>query len=515
MPFNSYSFVFIFLPLTLLGYHVLARGPLHRFRQAFLILATLIFYARGAVVFLPLLLISIFANWALGLAIAGAAGGWRKLLLTLAVVLDLAALIYFKYANFLAGIGAGLVGLHYTPVHIPLPLAISFYTFQQIAYVIEVSRGATKPARLVDYFGFILFFPSIVSGPIVFYRELAPQLELRPERAKLVEDLTVGSVIFSLGLFKKTVIADTFALWVDPAFAAAHAGAPIGAAAAWGAAAAYVLQLYFDFSGYSDMAIGLGRMFGVVLPMNFFSPIRCTSILEYWRRWHMTLSRWVNLYIFQTLAIPAARLSSRWNLGGYGDLAVSTLAPTLVTMLIIGAWHGGNWTYVVFGAMHGVYMMTAEVWNRIWRKARRGKPEPFLRKARGNIVTMAAVVVAIVPFRSIDMTAAIRMWSAMVGTHGWTGAWNDWGALPSLGAAGMLLVIVPGLLMAYLLPNTEQFTTLFTPALEWTRWRGVSPPAVKLTWRPTWWWSLAVGVVLFLGLAYIARGGASFVYFNF
>jgi D-alanyl-lipoteichoic acid acyltransferase DltB (MBOAT superfamily) len=515
MAFNSYLFIFCFLPVALFGYYAIALTRLNVLRIPFLIVVTLAFYARGAPHFTPLLLASVVGNYGFGVAVERSKGWRARIFLTVGVAINIFLLLYFKYSNFFIVNIDGVTGAHIPLLKLALPLAISFYTFQQIAYLVDVSRGLVRTSAPLRYLASILFFPSIISGPIVFYRELEPQLEARPERADVGANVLTGLTLFSMGLFKKTVIADTLGLWVDPACDAIHAGSHLGLWASWGVAAAYLLQIYFDFSGYSDMATGLARMLGIRLPLNFHSPIRCTSIIDYWRRWHITLGRFVNLYIFQPVAIPLARWSAERGLGRGPALAVATLLPTFATMLIIGAWHGGAWTYVLFGALHGLYMVANEIFNFLTRKRRKGQKETALMRAGGNALTMIAVMVAIVAFRSANLADAARWWSGMAGLGGATAVWRDWPALKPLGGLGLVLIAGPSALIAYLFPSAEQILTRIDPVLEWKKWRSVSPPVISLTWRPTPVWAMMTGATLFLALAFIARGTTKFVYFNF
>jgi D-alanyl-lipoteichoic acid acyltransferase DltB (MBOAT superfamily) len=254
---------------------------------------------------------------------------------------------------------------------------------------------------------------------------VAPQLAVRPDRQRIAQNLLIGLVIFSFGLFKKTVFADTAALWADPVFNAAQSGGHPGFFLSWGGAFTYTLQIYFDFSGYSDMAIGVARMLGIVLPLNFYSPLRSTSISELWRRWHMTLSRFVRMYIFQPLIIPLTRTVADRGYGRWKAFSVSMLLPTFLSMLIIGTWHGPNWTYVTFGLMHGAFMCINEVYNAITRKRRRGKQETRTTLFVYGLLTLLAFVSAEVPFRAESMGAAWQIFAGMVGLHG-LGISSDW-----------------------------------------------------------------------------------------
>jgi alginate O-acetyltransferase complex protein AlgI len=515
MPFNSYAFALLFLPTTILLYYAVAFTRLHRLRLPFLIVATIGFYAWSSLRTLPLMLGSILVTYCLSVAMARMEKGRRTVLLAIGIVFNLSILIFFKYTDFLLDNVNAVAGTHLPLPQLVLPLAISFYTFQQIAYLVEIANGSVLLPNATRYAASILFFPILVSGPITFYRELGPQLAETPERRAVPSHLLIGLTIFAMGLFKKTVLADTLVLWASPPFDAAAAGAKLGFVPAWGAALAYLLQMYFDFSGYSDMAIGVGRMLGITLPLNFYSPFRVTNIAEWWRRWHMTLSRWVNLYIFAPITLPATRFAARRGLGRWPVLAIGTLAPTMLTMLVIGAWHGGNWTYFVFGALHGLWLVIYESWRMLTRKRRKGRVESWQGRARGNILVIVAVLIAVVPFRADTMKTTVSMWRGMVGGEGWLGPWHGWTDLPTLGSLGLLIVLIPALAIVYLLPNTEQIMTRFEPALEWSRWSAVSPPVIGVRWRPTIGWALLTGAVLLLGLAYIAGGTATFVYFGF
>ncbi len=477
MPFNSYLFLLVFLPATLAAYYLLALTALHKFRLALLVLATILFYSYGAARYLPLLLGSVVFNYAIANFLTRTGGRTKTLLLWFGVVTDVTLLLYYKYFAFLL-VNLGLLFGHDTAITGPaLPLAISFYTFQQIAFLVDTARGTVAPTRPLAYASSILFFPYIVSGPIAFYREVGPQFEQRPERSAVAGNLLVGVIMLSLGLFKKTVVADSFALWVDPVFGTAAGGAPVSFTGGWSMLLAYWLQLYFDFSGYTDMALGIARMFGILLPMNFFSPVRCTSIIDYWRRWHMTLGRFCNFYIFQSIAVPLSRWAAMRGMGRKGLLAVGTFVPTFLTMLIIGAWHGGNWTYFVFGVMHGCFMIVNEAWRFATRKRRKANPVPSRSSLiKGNVLTMLAVLLALVPFRAADMPTAMNVWTGLVGLHGFGGDIAHFHGLANLSALALIAAVIAGFVFVYLMPNTEQFMTDYEPALEWPKWRDVSRP---------------------------------------
>jgi D-alanyl-lipoteichoic acid acyltransferase DltB (MBOAT superfamily) len=505
-----------FLPVSVLGYYLLALTALHRLRLPFLILTGLAFYGRAQLGYVPLLLGSVIVNYAVASMIArnrdeGAGRAW----LALGVILNAGALLSLKYLSAVAGTIADAAGYANPIASIVAPLAISFYTFQQISFLVDVARGKVKLDGLVRYMSFVAFFPTLLAGPITLYSEMAPQLGVRPQRKGVAQNLIIGLVIFSLGLFKKTVIADTIGLWVDPVFASVHSGHAIAFFPGWGVAFAYTLQIYFDFSGYCDMAIGAARMLGIVLPLNFFSPLRSTSISDLWRRWHMTLGRFVRVYIHQPLSIPLARYAAEKGYGKWAALTVSTFLPTFLAMLIIGTWHGPNWTYVLFGAMHGTFMVINEIYNVLTRKSRRKKKDSGPAVFCYGLLTLLAFVSAEVPFRSETVADALHIFAGMAGLNG-LGLAPDWSALMVPAGNGMILPMVMfGLLIVYLLPNTEQIMDKFHPALEWEKWRTVDPARLRFVLRLTPVGVAVVSLAFFLGFAFISRGTTQFIYFNF
>jgi alginate O-acetyltransferase complex protein AlgI len=515
MSFNSVLFIFGFLPATVIGYYSIALSRLHWFRLPFLILATATFYARGSSQFLILLVASVAANYAVGTLIAGSKGFLERFWLWIGVAGNLAVLLWFKYAIFVASNLNMIFDSDFKVEQVALPLGISFYTFQQIAFLVDTSRRQFEKPGLINYFAFVLFFPQLLAGPISLAREIVPQMKIRPIWSSVPANILIGLTIFGLGMFKKTVVADTAALWATPIFQGAAAGASPAALVAWGGALAYTLQIYFDFSGYSDMAIGIARMFGILLPLNFHSPLRSKSIIDLWRRWHITLGRFVQTYFFQPIAVPLARFCSDRGLGDGVSVAVSILLPTFLALVIIGAWHGGNWTFVLFGAMHGSFMVINEAWNYLTKKRRKGHIIPHWRKVLAGALTLLAFVIAAVPFRSADVTTAMRVWTGMAGFNLGPDAWNEWPVLTPLGAWGLYPLIGLGFLCVYFLPNTQQIMARITPALEWSKWRKVDPAIFGFEWRPTVSWSIAGGAVLMIGIIFVARGSTQFVYFAF
>ncbi|MBM6575434.1 MBOAT family protein [Microvirga sp. SRT01] len=514
MLFNSLVFIFLFLPVVVAGYWALAATGRHRPRLIWLAAASLFFYGYWAPRYILLLVFSMTVNYLLAAAIQRLpeGAGRRRNLLIGGIVFNLALLFYFKYFNFFIDNLNAVTGAGITIARIVLPLAISFFTFQKIALLFDVYRKKVRLGPVTEYVTFVLFFPQLIAGPIVHYSELAPQLADRPRLSAASRNILIGLIIFAIGLFKKTVLADTAALYASPIFDAARDGSAPGFVAAWTAAFSYTLQIYFDFSGYSDMAIGLARMFGVLLPLNFHSPLRSGNMAELWRRWHMTLSRFVQSYIFQPLSMPLARYASQRFTAPYAFLAVSTLAPTFLSMVIIGVWHGAGWNFVIFGAMHGIYVATYNAWDFYWKKKRKKNPQRPWSKAAAHIVTILCFVAATVPFRAVDVHVTGRFFGAMLGLNDGS---IPWSALVPLGAAGAVASLTIGWLIVALLPNTQHFMTRIEPALEWAKWRKVAPAVIPAEWKPTIGWAIVSGVFLFVGVAFIMRGTTEFIYFNF
>lgn len=390
MLFSSQIFLLVFLPAVVFAYHA---APARRdVRLVLLLVASFVFYGWWDPRFLPLLGGTIAVNW---LAVRAWAATRRGAVLIAAVVFNLGLLGLFKYANFFAESVLSLAGVAFEPWTIVLPLGISFFTFQQISYLVDLKRGEAEPYGLIEYACFVSFFPQLIAGPIVRHNELIPQFARAPAAAADFERIGRGLALFVLGLGKKVLLADELAPIADAGFDFAAGGAP-GTAAAWQAALAYSLQLYFDFSAYSDMAMGLAALFGFDLPLNFDAPYRALSIREFWRRWHMTLSRFLRDYLY----IP---------LGGSRAGSARTLAAIMGTMLMCGLWHGAGWTFVAWGGLHGA----AVVVNRAWLA--HGRPLP---PALAWALTLLFVIVGWVLFRAEDFGTAMTVLEAMAGAGG-------------------------------------------------------------------------------------------------
>src|SRR6202158_5931132 len=394
MLFNSYAFIFLFLPIALVGYFVMGRlGNLAP--VIWLALASLVFYSVSNWQFVPLLLASVAFNYVIGLLLISKRlrPGLRVAVLTVGVTGDLLVLGTFKYAGFLA---ANLNAVFSTglTLDILLPVGISFYTFTQIAFLVDAYRGNVARYALPHYALFVTYFPHLIAGPILHHKDMIPQFERAESKRPDAHLILCGLIIFAIGLFKKTCLADG----IQPFVALAFGPATPSFAQAWIGALAYTFQLYFDFSGYSDMAIGISLMFGVFLPLNFNSPYKATNIVDFWRRWHMTLSQFLRDYLY----IP---------LGGNRRGPALRYVNLMITMALGGLWHGAAWTFVIWGVLHGLYLCVNHAWNNY------GPAIPPRLAPSANLValvlTFLSVVVAWVFFRADSLSTALYVLSKM------------------------------------------------------------------------------------------------------
>ena len=406
MLFNSYQFVFGFLPVAFIGFFLIARVG-HRAAALWLAFASLFFYGWWNPHYLALLLGSIAFNYTMGYAIGrqrarhgeSTEGKW---LLAFALSINLLLLGYFKYTDFFIGTVNDLAGAMLAFARIILPLGISFFTFTQIAFLVDVYRGIAKEYNPVHYLLFVTYFPHLIAGPILHHKQMMPQFDDNATYRPNVRNINIGLTIFTIGLFKKVMLADQFALYANPVFDGAAAGLHPGIIDSWIAALAYTLQLYFDFSGYSDMAIGLSRLFNIDLPVNFNSPYKAQNIVDFWRRWHMTLSAFLRDYLY----IP---------LGGNRHGTARRYVNLMVTMLLGGLWHGANWTFVLWGLLHGSYLVINHGWDAL--RAHVALPKLPGSSALAWAITFLAVVIAWVVFRATSFHGAMAVLDGMIGRN--------------------------------------------------------------------------------------------------
>lgn len=453
MLFNSSEFLFLFLPVTLLVFFGVARWNA-RAALLSLALASLFFYSWWDWRFLPVLLVSTACNFLFGRGITRAESA-GKILLTIAVAFNLCALFFYKYIDFVIANCNQLVGTDFPLLHVELPLGISFFTFTQIAYLVDVYREKAKESRAIDYTLFVSYFPHLIAGPILHHAQMMPQFRNKAIFTPRAEAFVIGFAFLTIGLIKKVLIADYIAKYATPVFSVAGEGAPLGFYEAWVGVLAYTLQLYFDFSGYCDMAIGISRMFNIDLPINFASPYQSRSIVEFWRRWHMTLSGFLRDYLY----IP---------LGGNRFGSVRRYFNLFLTMLLGGLWHGANWTFVVWGALHGAFLIVNHGFNHL----RERWLLPAVPAPLGVLLTLTAVMFAWVPFRADSMATTWSIWSAMLTLPAASMETVNASGVPVEKAARILLV---WLLVALVCPNSqtlvgrlqERFTSASGGTVRW------------------------------------------------
>jgi alginate O-acetyltransferase complex protein AlgI len=394
--FNSNIFIFVFLPIVLLGFYALSKQP-NSYKKAWLVISSLFFYMWWNPSYLPILVLSVVVNYYLGRQVALSKDRKvSKRYLILGIVLNLAAICYYKYMGFFWDNFSSMLGFGVREFEVILPLAISFFTFQQIAYLVDCYKSKECEENFLNYSLFVVFFPQLIAGPIVHHKSILPQFH-KPNFG-MVEYTTIalGLSLFSIGLFKKIMLADHAANMANPVFDAVVAGEAVSFIQAWLGALSYTIQLYFDFSGYSDMALGIALLFGIALPRNFDSPYRSTSIVEFWRRWHMTLSSFLRDYLY----IP---------LGGNKGGVLNKFKNLFITMFLGGLWHGAGWTFVIWGSLHGIYLII----NNIWRSMLGERESSRVELVLYWLLTMLCVVVAWVFFRADSTVSALIILQSM------------------------------------------------------------------------------------------------------
>jgi len=401
--FNSFQFIFIFMPSLLVIFYLNQKFKVVS-GVNLMIGASVMFYSYYYPPYLLIILVSVLFNFGVGCLLERIKNGRKQLpqaLMVFAISANLLALGYYKYFDFFASEMSRLIGLNPIFDAVALPLAISFFTFQQIGYLVDTYTGRQMHVDFARYALFILFFPQLIAGPICQARELIPQLAKLEHKRRFVANISVGLAVFSLGLFKKTILADSVSTYADAVFGVAETGAPIDFIAAWGGALSFTFQIYFDFSGYSEMALGLARCIGIRLPLNFFSPYKALDIIDFWRRWHITLSRFLRDHIY----IP---------LGG-NRVGQTRLMVNLMTVMVLGGiWHGAGYTFIIWGALHGVYLVTTHFYKSNFGQMR----WTWLGPKTAMTWTFFLVVIAWIPFRSESFSGMIAIYQGMIGWNG-------------------------------------------------------------------------------------------------
>ncbi|HET9384235.1 MAG TPA: MBOAT family O-acyltransferase [Gemmatimonadales bacterium] len=533
MLFNSYEFILGFLPVVAVIFFLLGRTS-RVWALRWLTLSSLFFYAWWRPFNVVIIVPAILINYGLARAILQANGKDDRrsatMCLVLGIVFNVAFLGYFKYANFAATVSNDVFGTEFVLSQIILPLGISFITFQKIALLVDAHGGRVEHISFEDYCLFVLFFPQLIAGPIVHYRELLPQFH----RFTCIvdrENLSVGVTLFLFGLFKKLVLADGIAPFVSSIYDQASAGGALSLLPAWMAAAGFTLQIYFDFSGYTDMALGSARVFGIRLPPNFDSPLKASSIIEFWSRWHMTLTRFLTAYVYNPLLVWLTRRRLARGLPGYrerptaGAFVELLLLPTLLTMFLSGVWHGAGYPFVLWGVLHGVFIVVNHAWRRVapaaWT-ARAAYTRPI-----GTVVTLLCVVVSMAIFRAPTIAVATELIGGMAGLNGIALPERIYAALgpltPWLQQAGVTeglgfdlpfvrlaawIVLLSAIALG--LPNTLRMLRQHDPAVNW------EPAAVDRSpkWQPSLAWAVVVAAVGVAGLSRLSAP-SEFLYWQF
>ncbi len=545
MLFNSIEFILFFLPLTLIVFFQIGGKGQYQLAVSWLVFSSLFFYGWWNYTYLTLLIFSILLNYLIGSLLQEKNTNskqetwqqkknipfankrlYRKALLVFGIVLNLSLIGYFKYANFFVNTFNDLFKIDITLQRIILPLAISFFTFQQIAYLIDAYQRQTKEYNFLDYCLFVSFFPQLIAGPIVHHKDIIPQFYNKNIYKFRLENIAIGSTIFILGLFKKIVLADSIAIYATPVFDSAAQGNPPTFFYAWGAALAYTMQLYFDFSGYSDMAIGVARMFGIKLPLNFNSPYKAINISDFWRRWHITLSNFLRDYIY----IP---------LGGNRRGKLRRNLNLMITMLLGGLWHGAGWNFIFWGGLHGTFLIINHQWHSFKKMLGHDqRRHHWFSKMLSCLFTYLAIVIGWVFFRADNLNTAWLILEGMVGKHGISLPslianqliplklllGNLGARFPEYGAQDFVLTYISLLILhviVWFTPNTTQWLENYQPVIE----SKINHHLIKinvinfwqhLRWQPNVLSGLIVGLLVFIVTKTIVISPASeFLYFNF
>ena len=469
MLFSSYEFLFCFLPITIIGYYLILNAKKVNMARGWLVIASLFFYGWFNIKYLPIIIVSILINFAIGKGIKKE-DKYKKIYFIIGATFNVGLLCYFKYYDFFVENVNVLFKTNWTLKHLLLPLGISFFSFQQLSYLIDVYKGETKDYSLLNFSLFVTFFPQLIAGPIVLHSEIMPQFDDKEKQILNWDNIASGIFMFSIGFFKKLVIADSFAVWATNGF---DSTASLTFYQGWFVSLAYTMQIYFDFSGYSDMAVGIGKIFNIDLPANFLSPYKSTSISEFWRRWHITLGRALSTYVYKPL-------------GGNRKGRVKTYINLLLTFLVSGLWHGAAWTFVFWGLLHGI----ASVIDRLFRDN-----NWKINKYVSWFLTFMFVNCAWVFFRAATFERAFEILKAMFSIPS-GGAFNMAGIITNgsiiiIGLVYILLVISLVVTLSfkntYELAETFDYTTINT---------------------------VYVVILMMIGISFMPRI-SPFIYFNF
>lgn len=516
MLFNSFIFIFAFLPIILLLFFYTAKYSQH-LALGILFLASVIFYGWNNYHYVFLLLLSIFVNFAVGRnIITTVSQSQKKWLLYFGVSFNLILLGYYKYANFFIENVNAITHKHFVSLDIALPIGISFFTFTQIAFLVDSYRGLVQKYHFLNYALFVTYYPHLIAGPIIHHKEVMPQFDQKKTFQFNYRNLTIGLVIFFIGLFKKTMIADHLAVYVSPIYDMHNTS--ISCLDAWISSLAYTLELYFDFSGYSDMAIGLSMLIGVKLPVNFYSPYQSKNIIEFWRRWNMSLSRFLRDYLYISF-------------GGNRRGKPRRYINLMLTMFLGGLWHGANWTFAIWGTLHGLYLCINHGWIALKKSLCFKETNSIFINTVACVLTFIFVIVAWVFFRAPNFSMAQAILHAMflkqlvlpwywpipatvktvlLKLHIGFTAKTAWGMTDSVASFQSVTLIAIALCVVWFMPNTYQIMHRYKPALLPTMEKVKS----WLNWRPNFIGTSVAVTVATLDIIYI-HASSVFLYFRF
>jgi len=495
MLFNSFEFIFAFLPISFFVYFYLNHKRLTTASKGWLVLTSLFFYSWWNIVYLPLILISILFNYIITNTMIEYDESKKiffskKVLLQIGLVFNIGLLVYFKYMDFFISNTNSLINTDIELLHLALPLAISFFTLQQIAFLIDSYEGLVKEKNFLDYTIFVTFFPQLIAGPIVHHKEMMPQFASVKNKVKNYKNIALGLFIFSIGLFKKVIIADTFAIWATAGF---DTSTSLNLIAAWATSLSYTFQLYFDFSGYMDMAIGSALLFNIKLPQNFNSPYKATGMIDFWNRWHMTLTNFITTYIYTPIIRSFEKLTFH-----------KAMIATVIAFLIAGLWHGASWMFVIFGGLHGIGISI----NHYWKKTK-----IKMNKMLAWFITFNFVNITFIFFRAKEWDDAMRVLGSMfslnniVFPHQLEGRLQflheygiEFGRFlsPIAGTMSTIPYLFMGLFVCILLKNSNEYLIGYRNSYK------------------RYSFSILVGFLLFMSFKVMAVSTSSeFLYFNF
>jgi len=526
MLFNSVEFLLLYLPIVaLIFYCLIFLSFSNRIVISFLVCASLFFYGFWNPVYLLLILSSILLNFTFSNLISKyhlISDKFSLFLLVFGIAVNLIILGYFKYVNFFIETLSILNNNSFEALNVILPLAISFFTFQQIAYLVDIYRREAEVVSILDYSLFVCFFPQLIAGPIVHHRDIIWQFHAVFKKNKMIwQNLSVGIVFITIGLFKKIFLAEKMSFWSDRVFNSLYLGIEPSFIEAWVGTLCFTLQIYFDFSAYSDIAIGLAILFGIKLPLNFYSPYKAISIIDFWKLWHVSLSSFLKNYLY----IP---------LGGNKNGTIRRYLNLLIVMILGGLWHGAGLNFMLWGTLHGFYLMINHFWRTLTLKNLKNSKTSTIKKICYQLLTFLAVSLAWVLFRTVSIEEAFIMYKGLIGlngivlpTHYFTllGDFGGFaqklgiksGAVQLYGGGWQIIWIFSLLLFVWIMPNTQQIMYQFKPSINFEKFYKKPPKITSwIVWNPSLLSALSIaGIMMWLIIELLQGASGEFIYFQF